>query len=75
MTHQPEEVNSGRGEKIEAEEKRIFAIPGEEIGMLLVHVTKSMQENLSEGYFATAYIDALIITRALEVIMKSEGNK
>jgi hypothetical protein len=62
-------------EESKAEDQRVFAIPEEEIGMLLGHVAKSMQDNLSEGYFATAYTDALIIARALEEIMKSEGRK
>jgi hypothetical protein len=75
MTHQPEEVNSVGGEESKAEEQRIFEIPDEDIGLLLEHVANGMQEKLSDGHFALAYLDALVITRALKAVVKSGGKK
>jgi hypothetical protein len=63
-------------EESKAEDKRTFAITEDEIGMLLDHVANGMQEKLSDGHFALAHLDAMLIERVLKaIIIRQQGGK
>jgi hypothetical protein len=62
-------------EESKDEDQRIFEIPEDELGNLLLKCTAVMRENLMEGNFAIAYTDAVVITRALKLMLRSGGRK